>query len=302
MYRYVSPHEATRSFDPKIGKYWLPVDQYTGGVEHAILHLMYARFWTKVMRDLGLVPFAESLQRLFNQGIILGEDGEKMSKSRGNVVNPDEFVQSVGADTVRAYLMFIGPWDGGGPWNSRGIDGMYRFLKRVWKLFVNFQLSTFNHPLSEERLHMMHLTIKGITEDMENLRFNTSIAKLMTYYNFLAKQPWVSREEEEVYVKLLAPFAPHMTEELWALLGNAFSIHTSEWPVFDEKYLKQDTVTIAVQINGKLRGTIVVAVSDKDNKVLLEKMAREDEHVIKFLEGTVRKVILVPGKILNFVI
>ncbi|HVH31897.1 MAG TPA: leucine--tRNA ligase, partial [bacterium] len=134
MYRYVSPHEAVRIFDPKVGKYWLPVDQYTGGVEHAILHLMYARFWTKVMRDMGLVPFAEPLQRLFNQGIILGEDGEKMSKSRGNVVNPDEFVQTVGADTVRAYLMFIGPWEGGGPWNSRGIDGMHRFLVRVWNL------------------------------------------------------------------------------------------------------------------------------------------------------------------------
>ena len=223
-----------------------------------------------------------------------------MSKSKGNVINPDDYIHKYGADTLRAYLLFLGPFNQGGDFRDSGIDGMSRFLKRIWKLFTLVKIEKSN--LSAERLYMMHETIKGITEDMENLRFNTAIAKLMTYYNFLAKKPVLTQKEIDVYLQLFAPFAPHMTEELWAMAGNAFSIHTSEWPAFDEKYLKVDTVTIAVQVNGKLRATISVPVADKDKKDLLEKLAREEEHVGKFIVDGVKKVILVPGKILNFVV
>src|SRR5207249_9224526 len=187
QYRYVNPRDAQRPFDPQAGRYWLPVDQYTGGVEHAVMHLLYTRFWTKVMRDMGLVSFSEPMLRLFNQGVILGEDGEKMSKSRGNVVNPDEYVNSVGADTVRAYLMFIGPWEGGGPWNSRGIEGVHRFLQRVWNVVSDTtetgsgkrEAGRGPEADSRELAHWTHKTIKKVTDDLEGFHFNTAIAALM---------------------------------------------------------------------------------------------------------------------------
>ena len=278
---------------------WLPVTSYIGGAEHSVLHLLYARFLTMALKDMGYVDFEEPFSRFYAHGLII-KDGAKMSKSKGNIINPDEYIHKYGADTLRTYLLFLGPFNQGGDFRDSGIDGMNRFLKRVWKLFEDSEITEFT--LTDERLKMMHETIKGATEDMENLRFNTTIAKLMTYYNFLSKQDSLSRQEVEVYIKMLAPFAPHMTEEIWADLGNKFSIHTSNWPTFDEKYLKEDNVTIAVQVNGKLRGTLYVSVKDKDNKEMLEKMARGDENVAKFLEGNVRKVILVPGKILNFVV
>src|SRR5215469_2798056 len=211
---------------------------------------------------MGYLDFEEPFSRFYAHGLII-KDGSKMSKSKGNVINPDDYIHKYGADTLRTYLMFLGPFNQGGDFRDSGIDGMSRFLKRVWKLFT---VSSFEkNYLSPERLHIMHETIKGITEDMENLRFNTSIAKLMTYYNFLVKQSGLNREEVEVYLKLLAPFAPHMTEELWEMMGNPISIHTSQWPMFEEKYLKVETVTIAVQVNGKLRATLNVRVGDKDN-------------------------------------
>jgi len=278
---------------------WLPVTSYIGGAEHSVLHLLYARFVTMALYDMGYVNFEEPFSRFYAHGLII-KDGAKMSKSKGNIINPDEYIHKYGADTLRTYLLFLGPFDQGGDFRDSGIDGMSRFLKRVWKLFEGAHFA--DKKLSEEQLRFMHQTVKGITEDMENLRFNTSIAKLMSYYNFLAKQPSLTRVEVEVYLKLLAPFAPHMTEELWSQMGNAFSIHTSNWPTYDKKYLKEDTVTIAIQVNGKLRATVNVSVADKDNKELLEQLARKDEHITKFLEGTVRKVIFVPGKILNFVV
>ncbi len=278
---------------------WLPVTSYIGGAEHSVLHLLYARFLTMALKDMGYVDFDEPFARFYAHGLII-KDGAKMSKSKGNIINPDDYIHKYGADTLRTYLLFLGPFNQGGDFRDSGIDGMSRFLKRVWKLFEDSEVT--NSRLTDERLKMMHETIKGATEDMENLRFNTSIAKLMTYYNFLSKQIEIHREEVEVYLKLLAPFAPHMTEEMWSNLGNEFSIHTSSWPMFDEKYLKQENVTIAVQVNGKLRSTLTVSVKDGSDKELLEKMAREDVHVSKFLDGGVRKVILVPGKILNFVV
>lgn len=259
------------------------------------------------LKDMGYVDFEEPFARFYAHGLII-KDGAKMSKSKGNVINPDEYIRKYGADTLRTYLLFLGPFNQGGDFRDAGIDGMSRFLKRVWKLLQPETRSKQQEKLTEDRLRMMHQTIKGITEEMENLRFNTSIAKLMTYYNFLAKQNNLTREEAEIYLKLLAPFAPHMTEELWHELGFSSkgekfdSIHVSSWPEFDEKYLKQETAVIAVQVNGKLRATLTVGVEDKGNKELLEKMARDDEQVAKFLTGNVKHVILVPGKILNFVV
>ena len=278
---------------------WLPVTSYIGGAEHSVLHLLYARFITMALQDMGYVDFEEPFSRFYAHGLII-KDGAKMSKSKGNVINPDDYIHKYGADTLRTYLLFLGPFNQGGDFRDSGIDGISRFLKRVWKLCTTSKIE--ESVLSAERLHMMHQTIKGITEDMENLRFNTAIAKLMTYYNFLAKKSALTQKEMDVYLQLLAPFAPHMTEELWAMAGNAFSIHTSEWPTFDEKYLKVDTVTIAVQVNGKLRTTISVPVADKDKKDLLEKLAREDEHMARFIVDGVKKIIHVPGKILNFVV
>jgi leucyl-tRNA synthetase len=304
----------------KSRSHWLPVTSYIGGAEHSVLHLLYARFITMALKDMGYLDFEEPFTRFYAHGLII-KDGAKMSKSKGNIINPDDYIRKYGADTLRTYLLFLGPFDQGGDFRDSGIDGMSRFLKRVWKLLSNSQRSTLSVQLSDERLRMMHQTIKGVTEDLEHLRFNTAIAKLMSYYNFLSRQSGLHREEVEVYLKLFAPFAPHMTEELWqalpiqkskvppkARLANSGksqkfqSIHTSEWPMYDEKYLKEETVTIAVQVNGKLRSTITLPVQDKDNKEMLEKMAKEDEHVLRFLTANVKKVILVPGKILNFVI
>jgi leucyl-tRNA synthetase len=280
-----------------------------------VLHLLYARFVTMALKDMGYVDFEEPFSRFYAHGLII-KDGAKMSKSKGNIINPDDYIRKYGADTLRTYLLFLGPFNQGGDFRDSGIDGMNRFVKRVWKLLTTVPVT--EEKLSDERLKMMHEAIIGMTDEMENLRFNSSISKLMIYYNFLAKQSSLHKEEVEVYLKLFAPFAPHMTEELWQELkgnkqqetgnkrqatSNKFeSIHTSSWPTYDEKYLKQETVTVAVQVNGKLRVTLHVPVADKDNKALLEKMAKDDEHVAHFLTGNIRHIIHVPGKILNFVV
>ncbi len=305
-------HSATKDEIKKAEKRraWLPITSYIGGAEHSVLHLLYSRFITMALKDMGYVDFEEPFSRFYAHGLII-KDGAKMSKSKGNIINPDDYIRKYGADALRTYLLFLGPFNQGGDFRDSGIDGMSRFLKRVWSLLNKWQMINDKCQMNEERLRFMHQTIKGVTDDMENLRFNTAIAKLMTWYNFLAKQTLISKEEKEVYLKMLAPFAPHMTEELWQqffrnpkseIRNPKFnSIHTSEWPTYDEKYLQVDKVTIAVQVNGKLRGTLVVSVADKDNQKLLEELARNDEHVAKFLSEKVKKVILVPGKILNFV-
>jgi len=289
---------------------WLPVTSYIGGAEHSVLHLLYARFVTMALKDMGYVAFEEPFSRFYAHGLII-KDGSKMSKSKGNVINPDDYIRKYGADTLRTYLLFLGPFNQGGDFRDSGIDGMSRFLKRVWRLLHEQTVKNSDKTNSEDRIRLMHETIKGVTEDMENLRFNTAIAKLMTFYNYLAKQSGLIDEEKEVYLKLLAPFAPYMTEEIWQEFYSKknkqaketfVSIHTSEWPTYSEKYLKKDSVTIAVQVNGKLRATLTISVTDKGNQEILEEMARRDEHVSKFLTGAVKKVILVPGKILNFVI
>ncbi|MCW5854061.1 MAG: leucine--tRNA ligase, partial [Anaerolineae bacterium] len=312
QYRYLSPHDDQAPFDPQAGAYWLPVDQYTGGIEHAILHLMYTRFWTKVMRDMGLVNFDEPMTRLFNQGIILGEDNEKMSKSRGNVVAPDALVNRYGADSVRLYLMFIGPWEQGGPWSSSGIEGVYRFVNRAWNMALEAPTpgrSQGEREMTERVLRRrVHQTVREVTADMEGFRFNTAVAELMKLNNDLlrAKEAGlygtpVWEEAVEAFLLLLAPLAPHLSEELWSRLGKPYSIHQQAWPAFDPAIAAEDEVEIVLQINGKVRARVTVP-ADAD-EAALRATALANEQVQKALGGgQPRKVIVVPGKLVNVVV
>lgn len=289
---------------------WLPVTSYIGGAEHSVLHLLYARFVMMALYDMGFVTFEEPFARFYAHGLII-KDGAKMSKSKGNVINPDDYIAKYGADTLRTYLLFLGPFDQGGDFRDSGIDGMHRFLRRVWKLLTTTESGDTLAEKETARLKIMHQTIKSITEEMAHLRFNTSIAKLMTWYNVLAKHDSLTREEKRVYLQLLAPFAPYMTEELWEQFGFSeeaqkanknWSIHKSQWPDYDSKYLVEESLTVAVQINGKLRGTLVIPADKKEDQVFVESLAKEDEVISKFLSDTVRKTIYIPGKILNFVV
>jgi leucyl-tRNA synthetase len=323
QYRYLSPHDRTRPFDPDAARIWLPVDQYTGGIEHAVLHLLYTRFFTKVMRDLGLVPFDEPMLRLFNQGQILGADGYKMSKSRGNVANPDDYVATVGADTVRAYLMFIGPWDGGGPWNPKGIEGIQRFLHRVWHLVLDAPQPhgtlahsghTAAHPgrtaaagQASEVRRVIHQTLRRVTEDLEGFRFNTALAALMEATNALMKLRDEGAAETpewapalHMLVLMLAPFTPHIAEELWARLGGPYSIHRQPWPAWDAAAVRDETVTLVLQVNGRVRDRVVVPAGLDEES--LRGAALANEKVRKFIsEKAVEDVIVVRDKLVNVV-
>jgi leucyl-tRNA synthetase len=293
-----------------VGEYWLPVDQYTGGVEHATMHLIYTRFFTKVMRDMGLVDFDEPMTRLFNQGVILGEDGEKMSKSRENVASPDDLVAEYGADTVRCFLMAIGPWDEGGPWSGRGIIGLYRFLNRVWNLVLEKPPRTGRKPdLDETDLRrLVHRTIKIVTADIDRFRFNTMLARLTELANALMKlrETPVYRtpawdEAIEALVLLLAPLAPHVTEELWARMGRPYSVHTQPWPQYDEELAALQEVEIGVQVNGKVRGQMSVSADLPEEEV--RQLALSLERVQPYLEGQeVVRVIVVPNRLVNIVV
>jgi len=318
QYRYLSPDYGEAPFDPRKGAYWLPVDQYTGGIEHAVMHLLYTRFWTKAMRDMGLVSFDEPMKRLFNQGIILGPDGNRMSKSRGNVVNPDEFVRQHGADVLRAYLMFIGPWDEGGPWNSRGIEGIWRFLSRVWALVTTPAEEATGSPVqpieasqveASELEHWMHRTIRRVTEQMEGYRFNTAIAALMEYSNVLqrARSSSVSdtplwSEALRTLVLLLAPFCPHICEELWVEhLGGSYSVHSQPWPSFDPVKATAKQVTLVLQVDGRVRDRVEVAAEITDAEA--REVALASPRVRRFLAGkTVADVIVVSGRLVNIVV
>ncbi len=310
QYAYISPYNDEAPFDPEKGEYWLPVDQYTGGVEHATMHLLYTRFFTKVMRDLGLVDFDEPMVKLFNQGIILGPDGNRMSKSRGNVIAPDPLVQKYGADTVRAYLMFIGPWDRGGPWNPEGIEGVYRFLHRVWALVKGPKPESAGIPAKKDLMElrrMTHKTIKRATGDIEAFKFNTMLAALMSFTNYLTKARETAvcgtPEWDEAIrnlLLLLAPLTPHIAEELWAAIGGEYSIHQQRWPTWDEELTREETITLVVQVNGKVRDRIEVE-ADIDEETA-RKLALESLRVQKWLDGkTIRKVIFAGGKLVNIV-
>lgn len=290
---------------------WLPVTSYIGGAEHAVLHLLYSRFITMVLKDLGYIDFEEPFTKFRANGLII-KDGAKMSKSKGNVINPDDYIRKYGTDTLRTYLGFIGPFTQGGDFQDAGIEGINRFLKRVWYLVIS-KLNTQNENVSKENEAAMHQAIKGVTEDMEELRFNTAIAKVMTYYNKLSDQKEISKEELLIILKLLSPFAPHLTEELYQKIkinnakeynSESFnSIHLQPWPQFDSEKIVSDIFTIAVQINGKLRETLSVAADKISNKEEVVAIAKGSEKVNKYLENqSVKKVIYVPGKILNFVV
>jgi leucyl-tRNA synthetase len=306
--RYCSPHDSKAPFDPKQMKYWMPVDIYTGGAEHAVMHLLYARFFTKAIQDMGLIDFGEPFKKLFNQGIIVA-DHQKMSKSKGNVVNPDAYVNELGADTVRAYMMFLGPWEQGGEWFDTGISGVSRWLNRVWNLALEeYEPKTIDAQTTKELERFTHQTIKKTTGDMDRLRLNTMIAGLMELTNYLnkvkesanvPKKDW--QNSIESLVIMIAPTAPHLAEELWHRLGHKESVHNQRWPQWDEALAKEDEITLVVQVNGKLRDrpTVPASITEEEAK----KMAQTSEKVQPFLQGkTIVNVIYVPGKLVNIVV
>ncbi|KAA9371236.1 leucine--tRNA ligase [Lactobacillus mulieris] len=303
--RYVDPHNNEKLGDYELFKKWLPVDLYIGGAEHAVRHLLYARFWHKVLYDLGVVPTKEPFQRLYNQGLIL-KDHDKMSKSKGNVVNPDEVIEEYGADSLRTYEMFMGPLDASIDWDDNGPASTKKFLDRVWRLFVN---DLDLDPIVSDKVveendgsldKIYNQTVKKVTEDFESLHFNTAISQMMVFVNEAQKAKTIPMEYAEGFVKLLAPVAPHMMEEIWQVLGHNESISYAEWPKFDPEKLVESTVEIMVQVNGKLRGKFSTAKDAAKDE--LEKAAMADHHVPKFLEGKdVKKVIVIPNKIVNIV-
>jgi leucyl-tRNA synthetase len=302
--RYIDPKNGDNLADPEKLKKWLPVDIYIGGAEHAVLHLLYARFWHKVLYDIGVVPTKEPFHKLFNQGMILGENNEKMSKSKGNVVNPDEVVETHGADTLRLYEMFMGPLDASIAWSTNGLDGSRRFLDRVWRLFVT-EDGSLNPKIkkgagSDKLERVYHQTVKKVTDDFEGLRFNVGISQMMVFVNEGYKAEELPQEYMEGLVKLLSPIAPHLCEELWSKLGKAETIAYAVWPTYDESKLVEDEVEIAIQIMGKVRAKINVPADA--SKEAQEQAALEDEKIKSYLEGkTIRKVIVVPGKLVNIV-
>jgi leucyl-tRNA synthetase len=306
--RYTSPGIDGYPFDKEKVKYWMPVDLYTGGAEHATMHLLYARFFSKAIRDIGLVDFDEPFLKLFNQGIVIYR-GEKMSKSKGNVVTPDIYVTELGADAVRAYIMFVGPWEQGGEWNDNGIVGMSRWLNRIWNLSVDdYTEKRIDAAAEKELLHMIHKTIKKVTEDMDRFRFNTMLSALMEFTNYMGKvheQGTVSSSSRNAAITtlllLLAPTAPHLTEELWAHTGHQYSIHNQSWPAWDETLAKEEEVTLVIQINGKLRDKISVPASITESEA--KELAFNREKIKAYLDNKEPvKTIYVPGKLVNIVI
>ncbi|WP_071460442.1 leucine--tRNA ligase [Bacillus massilinigeriensis] len=302
--RYIDPHNEEALADANKLKEWLPVDIYIGGAEHAVLHLLYARFWHKVLYDLGIVHTKEPFQKLFNQGMILGENNEKMSKSKGNVVNPDSVVESHGADTLRMYEMFMGPLEASIAWSTNGLDGSRRFLDRIWRLFID-ESGKLNSKIKEnaevdsmEKVY--HQTVKKVTEDIEGLRFNTAISQLMVFINEAYKAEALPKEYMEGFVKMLSPITPHVAEELWEKLGHEGTISYEAWPAYDEAKLVDDEVEIVIQVNGKIKAKIMVPADA--NKETLEKIAMGENVVQEQINGkTIRKVIAVPGKLVNIV-
>ncbi|EST56435.1 leucyl-tRNA synthetase [Brevibacillus panacihumi W25] len=303
--RFIDPHNDKAMADPDKLKEWLPIDIYIGGAEHAVLHLLYARFWHKFLYDIGVVPTKEPFQKLFNQGMILGENNEKMSKSKGNVVNPDDIVQSHGADTLRLYEMFMGPLDASIAWSTKGLDGARRFLDRVYRLYVNDngelnpKIVNTDKPNAMERVY--HQTVKKVTEDYEGLRFNTGISQLMVFINEAYKADVLPKKYMEDFVKMLSPITPHLGEELWEKLGHKETIAYAAWPTYDESKLVEDEVEIVLQVNGKNKEKLLIA-SDA-TKEQMEALAMENETIKELLAGkTIVKVIAVPGKLVNIVV
>lgn len=304
--RYIDPHNLNAAFDFEKQKHWMPVDLYVGGPEHTVGHLLYARFWQKVLFDAGLVSHDEPFQKLAHQGDILGPDGQRMSKSRGNVINPDEVIEEHGADAARMYICFMGPFEKSKPWDPKGLHGIRRFLERVWRYTFDENGQKLTKPMkteeiSEELLRTYHKTIKKVGEDIENLSFNTAISQMMILVNELYK----FEHKPEFIVKglsqLMAPFAPHLAEEIWSRLGGEGLVSTATWPSFDPRLCVDDVVTMGVQVNGKMRGTIEVSVNAAEAEAL--GLARQVAPVQNALDGkSLVKVIYVPGRILNLIV
>jgi len=313
--RFADPHNAERAFDPAKIKHWLPVDDYIGGAEHAVMHLLYARMWTKVMQDEGLIEFGEPFKALRNHGMILAPDGLKMSKSKGNTIEPESLIeQGYGADAIRIMELFIGPWNQSANWSVEGMGGSFRFLQRIWTLVQEHKAAEGDVATGDDDTaalrQVTHRTVKKVSEDLERMGFNTAIAAMMEvvneFYKLKVSLPFSAAPEDwrvalETLLQLLAPFAPHIAEELWQQLGHDSSIHISTWPVYDERYLVQNTMTIAVQVNGKLRAEVTV-VADADEATVLATVQAEPK-VAATLEGkTVKKTIYVPGRLVSLVV
>lgn len=294
--RYIDPHNAQRLVDPEKERYWMPVKVYVGGAEHAVLHLLYARFWHKVLYDIGVVSTPEPFMKLINQGMILGEDGEKMSKSRGNVINPDDVVKEYGADTLRMYEMFMGPLEQVKPWNTRGVEGLYRFLQKVWRLALRDHAAQQDPAL--ERLR--HKTLKKVGDDIAAFRFNTAISAMMIFVNE-ALERGATRADVETLLLMLSPFAPHLAEELWHQYGHTTLICQERWPAYDPALIVDEEVEVVVQVNGKLRARLRLAKGTPEAAAVAA--ARGLAEVAKWLDGaTVRKTVFVPDKLINFVV
>ena len=303
--RFIDPKNSRCVVDPAKERYWMPVDLYIGGSEHAVLHLLYARFWHKVLYDIGVVSTPEPFKKLVHQGIVLGEDNQKMSKSRGNVVNPDEMIERFGADAVRLYEMFMGPLEAMKPWSTRGVEGVTRFLDRVWRLIVaddgSASRAVVDAQPSADQRRLLHQTIKKVTEDLEALHFNTAISQMMVFTNDMTKLDQRPRALIEPFVLLLAPFAPHLCEELWERLGHAPSVSRHPWPAFDPALVVSDRFEIPLQVNGRLRSKIEVPADWTEEQVVA--LARQDAKLAEWLQGKPpRKVIYVAKKLVNFVV
>ena len=313
--RYCDPHNTEAAWSEEKIRAWMPVDFYNGGAEHSVMHLLYARFFVKALRDMGHLPFDEPFARLFHQGMVLGQNDQKMSKSRGNVIAPDDVVGRYGADAVRCYLMFMGPFDQGGPWNNKGIEGVSHFLHRLWGVITFAEgLPKGKTPAKDATPHpltiLRHKTVKRVTEQYTHLRFNTALASLMELRNALGKasdsgeaaqHPAIFRQGVETLVTLLAPLAPYVTEEAWHRLGHRTSVHDEVWPIFDEALTVDAVITVPVQVNGKLRATVDVPAGAKD--ATIQAAAQAHPKVQSAMDGkTIRKVIIVPGKLINFVV
>jgi leucyl-tRNA synthetase len=304
--RYLDPRNVGRGWDPAKEKYWMPVDLYIGGAEHAVLHLLYARFWHKFLYDLGYVSTKEPFRKLINQGMILGEDGQKMSKSRGNVVNPDQVVEEYGADSMRLYEMFMGPLEAMKPWSMQGVQGVFRFLQKTWRMVVEDQTGGLGAAIQEaepdeETVRLLHQTIRKVGGDIETFDFNTAISAMMIFVNHLARRDVRPRSVVEPFVLLLAPFAPHIAEELWQRLGHGESLAYEPWPEYDEELAREKQIELPVQINGKVRDRILVPADLDDEQIRARALA--SERIILLLAGkSPRKVMVVKGRLVSIVL
>jgi leucyl-tRNA synthetase len=303
--RYIDPKNAGAFVEKDKEKYWMPVDLYVGGAEHAVLHLLYSRFWHKVLFDLGFVSTPEPFMKLVNQGMILGEDNQKMSKSRGNVINPDDVVKQYGADAFRLYEMFMGPLEMTKPWSTAGVEGVYRFLGKVWRLFVdkdnNLHANILQRAPEAAELKALHKAIKKVTEDLEGMRFNTAISALMIFLNERSSATDHTKEVLEAFLLLLAPLAPHVAEELWKRLGHAKTLAYEKWPEYDGKYLIEDRVEMAILVGGKVRAKMIAARDQSEDEI--KNLALENPRVMELIAGkVVKKIIIVPGRTVNLVV